>query len=301
LLAYDRGNMREKDGHLVWVDRNGAIEPLMEARRAFADVRLSPNGQQLAVLIQGPNDHVWVYDLARRTLSRLTVDWNNQSPRWTPDGKRIVFRSDRTGAYNLYWQPSDGSGAAERLTASSHEQLTGTWSPDGKVFSFVDIAATNRREIWLLTVVPERRVRPLIQTPFNNSAPRISPDGRWLAYLSDETGRNEVYVQPFPNLGARWPISTDGGSAPVWEPHGRELYYRSGGTMMAVTTQTYPSFVAAAPHPLFTRSNLDHWTFDVASDGRFIMIETGDRETSSNSITLVQNWFEELKRRVPTR
>ena len=206
---------------------SGAVEPLMEGRRAFAHVRLSPNGQQLAVTIQAPNDHVWVYDLARRTLSRLTVDWNNQFPRWTPDGKRIVFRSDRTGAYNLYWRPSDGSGPAERLTESPHEQLTGTWSPDGKVFSFVDTAPTSRREIWLLTVVPERRVRPLIQTPFNNFTPRISPDGRWLAYVSDETAGNEVYVQSFPTLRAKWQISTNGGCCPTWERHGKELYYRN--------------------------------------------------------------------------
>jgi len=300
LLAYDRGSAREKDAHLVWVDRHGAIEPLMQTRRELDDVRLSPNGQQIAVHIQGPNDHVWVYDLARRNSSRLTVDWNNQFPRWTPDGRRIVFRSDRAGAYNLYWQPSDGSSPAERLTESSHEQLPGTWSPDGKAFSFIEFAASNRREIWLLSVVPERQVRPLIQTPFNNFAPRISPDGRWLAYVSDQTGRNEVYVQPFPNLGAKWPISTDGGSAPVWEPHGRELFYQSGDRVMAVAIQTHPSFVAATPHPLFAGS-YEQGAYDVAPDGRFIMIEPGQPGASPAQITLVQNWFEELKRRVPTR
>jgi Tol biopolymer transport system component len=300
LLAYDRGNVRDRDNHLVWVDRNGAIEPLMEARRAFENVSLSPNGQQLAVTIYGPNDHVWVYDLARRTLPRLTIDWNNQFPRWTPDGKRIVFRSDRTGEFNLYWQPADGSGPAERLTESSHEQRTGTWSPDGKVFTFVDMAPTNRYEIWLLTLSPERRVRPLIQTPFNNRSPRISPDGHWLAYLSDETGRNEVYVQPFPALGAKSQISPDGGVAPTWETHGRELYYQHGGKLMAVAIQTHPTFVASAPRVLFA-GLYDEGAYDVTPDGRFIMIQRGQSEAPPAQISLVQNWFEELKRRVPTR
>jgi Tol biopolymer transport system component len=185
------------------------------------------------------------------------------------------------------------------LTESSHEQRTGTWSPDGKVFTFVDIGPTNRSEIWLLTVAPERRVRPLIQTPFNNVAPRISPDGRWLAYVSDETGRKEVYVQPFPALGAKWQISTDGAGDLRWESHGRELYYRNGGKLMAVAIRTHPTFAAAAPRLLFSGSYAGG--YDVAPDGRFIMVERGHSTASPTQITLVQNWFEELKRRVWTK
>jgi len=300
LLAYVRGNAHERRDRVVWVDRQGKIEPVMDTRRPFGGLRLSPDGQQLALSIEGPNDQVWLYDLPRRTLSRLTFGWDNMSPTWTPDGKRIVFRSNRDGVHNLYWQPSDGSGPAERLTESPHEQAGKSWSPDGKVFAFVEDDPTTKYDIWLLTVEPERRARPLIQTPFFELAPTISPDGRWLAYVSDETGRLEVYVQPFPNLGAKWQISTAGGEAPVWEPDGRELYYRNGDRLMAVGIQTQPSFVAATPQPLFAGS-YEQGAYDVAPDGRFIMIERGQPEASPAQITLVQNWFEELKRRVPAR
>ena len=299
LMAYVRGDAHERRDRVVWVDRQGRTEPAIDARRPFGGLRLSPDGQRLALSIEGPNDQVWLDDLTRHTLSRLTFGWDNMGPTWTPDGKRIVFRSNRDGPYNLYWQPSDSSGPAERLTNSPHEQSARSWSPDGKILAFVEDDPTTKYDIWLLTVEPERRVRPLIQGPFNEFMPTLSPDGRLLAYVSDETGRQEVYVQPFPNLGAKWQISTNGGFAPRWEPHERELYYQNGGKLMAVAIQTHATLVAAAPRLLFDGPYVG--MYDVARDGRFIMIEHKPSEEPSPQITLVQNWFEELKRRVPTK
>jgi serine/threonine-protein kinase len=300
LVAYVRGEVHTGHDRLVWVDRHGKVESLMDARRDFGSVRLSPDGQRLALMIGGTNEQVWLYDIARRTLSRLTFEWDNQYPTWMPDGKRVVFRSDRTGVFNLYSQQWDGSGPAERLTESPDSQFASSWTRDGNVAAFVDNGPKTGFDIWLLMVAPERRVRPLIQTPFNEFFPTFSPDGHWLAYVSDETGRQEVYIRPFPSLGAKWQISTDGGMAPVWEPqHGQELYYQNGGKLMAVAIQTHPTLVAAAPRLLFDGPYKA--LYDVGRDGRFIMIEHKPSEEPSPQITLVQNWFEELKRRVPTK
>ena len=161
-------------------------------------------------------------------------------------------------------------------------------------------APTGKYEIWLLTIAPERRLRPLIQRSHFYQSPTISPDGHWLAFVSDETGRNEIYVQPFPQLGAKWQVSNEGGRAPRWEPNqGRELYYQNGDKLMAVTIRTRPTFAAAGPRVLFT-GPYGELGYDVAADGRFIMVERGESEATTQ-INLIQNWFEELKRRAPTR
>ncbi len=297
-VAYSRGTAGPRHARPVWVDPHRKAEPLTDdARVSGGGLRLSPDGQRLAVEVEGPNDQIWIYDLARRTFSRLTTEWNNSSPKWTPDGKRITFWSDRSGTWNLYWQPADGSGPAERLTESPRKQAPGSWTPDGKTFAFTQEGLTGKYEIWLLTM-PEHRVRPLIQRPYFDQSPTISPDGRWLAFLSDETGRNEIYVQPFPQLGAKWQISTGGAFAPRWEPtHGRELYYQNGDKLMAVSIRTSPTFAAGAPRVLFT-GPYEESGYDVSKDGRFIMSE---HLPSPTDIVLIQNWFEELKTRMSAR
>jgi eukaryotic-like serine/threonine-protein kinase len=306
LLAYVPGSGRGLDRRLVWVDRQGRNEPLTDARRAFDMVRLSPDGSRLALTIGGPNDDMWLYDLSRRALTRLTSAWDNHLQAWTPDGRHIVFRSDRSVEsklrWQLYWQTPDGSGAVERLNDSANPTGSGCWSPDARVFVFSQSRNVEEgSDLWLLTGAT-RTVQPLIQTPFSARDPRFSPDGHWLAFGSNESGRPEVYVQPFPGLGAKWQISTEGGVAPVWEGHGRELFYQSGNKLMAVAIQTQPTFVAGPPHVLFDGAYVADGSndYDVAPDGRFIMIQTGQSEAPATQIALVQNWFEELKRRAPT-
>ena len=299
-LAYAAGRMEEGDATIVMVDRRGNAEPLLDARRAFFTVRLSPDGQQLALSIIGdPNDQVWLYDLTRRVLRPVTFAWDNRVWAWTPNGERIVFSSDRAGAYNLYWERPDGSGL-ERLTNGQQNQEGGSWSPDGNVLVFDDIGETTQGDISMLTLLPQRRVRPLIQTPFDEGEAVLSPDGRWLAYSSDESGGYEVYLQPFPDLDRKWQVSTDGGSMPRWEPHGRELFYRSEpGLLKVMSVAIRPGPVPVdAPRLLFEGRYGD---YTVAPDGRFIMGKLGSPRPPITEITLVQNWFEELKRRVPVR
>jgi len=209
---------------------------------------------------------------------------------------------------NIFWQRADGSGGLERLTTNEDTQISGSWSPDGQLLAFIQLfsGGTERNnEIWVLRL-SDRKTQPFLQTQSNNFVSRFSPDGHWLAYVSNESDRLEVYVQPYPGPGGRWQISTEGGREPMWNPNGRELFYRNGNKMMAVEISTKPGFSAGKPRMLFdgeyvvgpaTTSN-----YDVSPDGqRFLMVQSAEQERAApTQINVVLNWFEELKRRVPT-
>jgi Tol biopolymer transport system component len=228
----------------------------------------------------------------------------NGNPTWTPDGKWISFYSDNEGGQNLFWQLADGSGGPDRLTTSDHIQAPMSSSPDGKLLAFLDVGPATGWDIWVLRL-GDRTAQPFLQTAFSESAPRFSPDGRWLAYFSNESGRFEVYMTPYPGPGRKEPISTEGGTEPVWNPNGRELFYRSGDKMMAVDIVTQPGFAVGKPHVLFegpyVPTPLTFPNYDVSSDGqRFLMLKpTEQAQAAPTQINVVSNWFEELKQKVP--
>ncbi len=205
----------------------------------------------------------------------------------------------------LFWRWADGSGGLERLTTREYAHFPTSWSPDGQLLAFVEVNPTTGYDLWVLRL-GDHKAQPFLRTPFNESVPRFSPDGRWLAYISDESGRYEIYVQPYPGPGGKWQISTEGGTEPAWNPNGRELFYRSGDKMMAVDIATQPSFAASKPRVLFEgRYEPTPATFpnyDVSRDGqRFLMLKPSEAgEAAPTQINVVLNWFEELKRRVPT-
>jgi serine/threonine-protein kinase len=304
-LVYIPGGVQATQYRLVWVNRKGAEQPVAAPARAYVFPRLSPDGRRLAVTIQGQEVQLWLYDLSRETLTRFAFEGKfNTNPAWTPDGKRIAFNSNKEGPVNLFWQLADGTGGLERLTTSEYLHFPMSWSPNGQVLAFVEITPTTGYDIWMLGL-GDRKAQPFLRTPFNESVPMFSPDGRWLAYISNESGRWEVYVQPYPGSGGKWQISTEGGTEPVWNRNGRELFYRNGDKMMAVDIAAQPSFTAGKPRVLFA----GHYVpppgttpnYDVSPDGqRFLMVkpnETGD--ASPAQINVVLNWFEELKRLVP--
>jgi len=305
-LVYVPGSIRGAQSRLVWVSRNGAEQPWPAPARAYSHPQLSPDGRRVAVAIEEQESQVWVYDLTRETLTRLTFDGNrNYSSAWTPDGQRIAFQSNKEGASNIFWQLADGSGGLERLTRSEYTHNPISWSPDGQLLAFSEVNPDTGFDIWVLRL-RDRKAQPFLRTPSNESAPRFSPDGHWLAYVSNESGRNEIYVQPYPGPGGKWQISTEGGVEPLWNSNGRELFYRTGDKMMAVGIDTRPSFSAGKPRllfegkyqpPPFTSPN-----YDVTSDGqRFLMLKPSEAgEAAPTQINVVLNWFEELKRRVPT-
>jgi eukaryotic-like serine/threonine-protein kinase len=305
-LVYVHGGLQSAQLRLVWVSRNGAEQPLAAPAHAYLAPRLSPDGRRVAVSIMEQETQVWLYDLSRETSTRLTFEGNyNLNPAWTPDGKRIAFESNKEGTPNLFWQLADGSGGLERLTTSEYIHAPISWSPDGQLLAFFEINPTTGFDIWLLRL-GDRKAQPFLQTRFDEAVARFSPDGRWLAYTSDESGRYEIYVQPYPGPGGKWLISTEGGTEPAWNPNGRELFYRSGDKMMAVEIATQPGFAAGTPRMLFEgryeRAPVPIANYDVSRDGqRFLMLKPSESAGAApTQINVVLNWFEELKRRVPT-
>jgi len=301
VLAYRTGASGELRT-LVWVSRNGTEQPVTAPPRAYQQPRLSPGGRRVAIEIAEAQPIVWLYDLTRETLTRLTFHGDsNDLPVWTPDGKRTTVRSTQDNSLgNIYWQMADGSGGRERLTSSETQNSPSAWSPDGQLLAFTDISPSTGRDILVMNL-SDRKTQPFLHTPFVEGAPEFSPDGRWLAYVSDESGRFEVYVQPYPGPGGKWQISTDGGAEPVWNRNGREFFFRSGNKMMAVDISTQPAFSAGTPRMLFEKQYVSTPApqtfryFDVSPDGqRFLMVKPG--EQAPTQISVVLNWPADLKR-----
>jgi serine/threonine-protein kinase len=289
-----------------WMDRQGDSEIIPLPPRQYMAPSLSPDGRRLAVTtIDGPHMETWVYDLERHVLTRFTFEGSNHFNVWTPDGRRLAFSSDREGPHNIFWKATDGSGAAERLAFSDGHQDIGSWSPDGKILSFSEARPETKLDIWLLYVEEPRRAESFLQTEFDEEHPMISPDGRWIAYTSNESGRSEVYVQPFPNGGRKWQISTDGGSGPRWARNGQELFYHKGPRMMVVAVETAADFIAGRPEFLFEVDGLYDVgqggpNYDITPDGKRFVFTQPKPQPRATQINVVQNWFAELKRLVPT-
>jgi serine/threonine protein kinase/Tol biopolymer transport system component len=303
-LVYVPGNVEATERRLVWVSRSGAEQPIAIPARAFRGPRLSPNGQEVAVAIEGQETQVWLYNLSRETLTRLTFQGRtNYNPLWTRDGKRIAFTSIGPDG-GVFWQLADGSGGFEELN-----KLAGTpnsFSSDGQLLTYERGAVTGGREIGVLRL-GDRSQSSFLRSQFNQGAAQFSPDGRWLAYASDETGRFEIYLQPFPGPGGKSQISAEGGTEPAWNPNGRELFYRSGNKMMAVEIAEQPNLSAGKPKVLFTGqyqpspNPVPTANYDVSPDGqRFLMVKpSGQDQAAPTQINVVLNWFEELKQKVP--
>ncbi len=294
---------------LVWVTRVGAVEPVDPAwTGVFFSPALSPDGTRLAVGTQvtGSRD-IWVKQLDRGPSVKLTFEGvTNDNPTWTPNGGSVTFFSNRAGGRDLWTKRADGSGQAVLELDRERNVNHAVWSTDeewliyrtGNLFPGAGD---------ILAIRPGQDTVPveLVATEFGEMQPTLSPDGRWLAYTSNETGRDEIYVVPFPNAGdAKWVVSTSGGIEPVWSHSGSELFYRNGvGEMVTVPVETEPTFSPGQSEVLFSaaefRSDVLDPQYDVALDGeRFIMIRQAG-EGEAGSLILVQNFFEELKRLVP--
>ncbi len=295
-LLYVAGKPVSQEAALSWVDRSGRTSRLAVAPAAYQGLSISPDGRRAALNIDGANANVWILNLDRTTVTRLTHEWNNSGALWTPDGTRVTFASARGGVRTLFWQRVDGQGEAEPVFPSGQfaAQVTqaSSWTRDGRTAIFDARSSRTGLDLWVVGLDGDRTPKPLMQTSFNEMQPAVSPDGRWLAYVSNETGRSEVYVQPFPGPGSKTRISTDGGLRPVWARSGLELFYRNGDAMMAVKIETSPSFSPGRPQLLFRKAST--FPYDVASDGRFLMIETLPSETAARPVTVVLNWLQEL-------
>jgi serine/threonine protein kinase len=305
LLIYATGGIvPDQKNSLVWVNQRGTEHPVTALQFAFFGPRLSPDGQRIAYVTTGQQRQVWVYDLGRGTNSRLTGGGMTDNPIWTPDGKRILFPWLKSLVTNLFWQPYDGSSSMERLTTSDCHQRPGSWSSDGKTVAFVEVQSDATFDIALLDT-RSGRVTPFLNSQYSEMYPEFSPDGRWMAYTSDESNRQEVYVRPFPGPGMKQQVSSEGGVEPLWTRNGKQLFYRWQDQVWVVDVRTDDGFATSKPRLLFEKSGYIHAApirgYDLSLDGqRFLMVKLEQRKPQPvTEMILVQNWFEELKRVVP--
>ena len=298
---------------LVWVDREGREEPLAAERRNYGGLRLSPDGQQAAIVVfEQDNADIVVYDLVRDTPTWLTFDpAGDNFPVWTLDGERVAFSSGRGGGpFNVWWKAADGTGEAERLSTSPNLQFPTSWAGEGQTLVVYTTRPETAGDVGIVSMEGGQAEELLIEEPFVQTYPDVSRDGRWIAYGSSESGQVEVYVRPFPNVDqGKWQISRDGGGVPLWGPDGRELFYRGvDGEMMVVSIDVEPTFNPGNPALVFEAGHLLPTSgiaraFDISPDGqRFLMITQSspeDSTTAASQINVVLNWHEELLERVP--
>jgi len=301
--------LERRDGSIELVDADWAISPSPLAGGGLA---ISPDGLFLAVAQADVTTDLWVKRLPTGPLSRLTFDGEfNVRPVWAPGGRDLIYASNRSGRFALWRKRADGSGSAEILVEDELDVIEGLWSPDGTwlVYSTIDLADFDQN-IYAIRPGVDSVPRPLVVTDFQESGPTISPDGRWLAYRSNESGINEVYVRPFPDTdGGRWQVSRAGGSEPLWSHSGRELFYIDGtGGLVAVTVVADPSFSTGQETTLYDGSN-PRWIdpsyryYDVtADDQRFVVVRTAGLAggTSQSQVVIIDNWFEELREKMRT-
>ncbi|MDA2912837.1 serine/threonine-protein kinase [Acidobacteriia bacterium AH_259_A11_L15] len=310
LLAYAPGVHAEM-GTFMWLDRKGNTQPLGLPPGIFEGFSLSPDGRTVAIPIQdGTNIDIWLFDILRGTPTRFTFDGLSYRPIWTPDGKKVVFTSQRDGVENIFWKPADGSSEAEQLTENKEPTIPASLSPDGKVLAFTVESPETTADIFLIPFESENpsgaapaKPIPFLQTPFLEIFPVFSPDGRWIAYTSDESGRWEIYVRPYPGHGGRARISTEGGEEPIWSRDGRKLFYRYGSRWYVVDLDLGAEFRAGTPRLLFEGPyiNVFGYSYDVSPDGeRFLVIEGAEQEKTLTELVVLTNWFDELRRRVPS-
>jgi Tol biopolymer transport system component len=308
-LAYQTG--LSVPSQLRWFDRGGKQLGVLGEPGLEGFVTLSPDGSRVAVTSFDWNSSdidVWVYDVARASRTRFTYDAANAefAPVWSPDGQRIVFGSTRQGVVDMYVKSTLGAGAEELLFSSDQAEQPTNWSPDGRFLAFMSSAKEvaifgipSSADVRVLPLFGDRTPVAFLQTRFAEAQAHFSPDGRWLAYVSTESGRAEVYVAPFPGPGGKVPISTAGGTQPRWRRDGAEVFYVAGNRLMAAAVNGQrATFEVGAARPLFEirpRTGLGPF-YDVSADGQRFLVNTMVDQGTSTPITLVVNWPALLKK-----
>jgi len=317
-LVYLPGQSTSAGVPIHWMNREGKTTPLRATPANWLNLQFAPDGRRLALQIDDGQNDVWVYEWAGDTLTRLTFDpAADTKPVWTSDSRRIVFASDRAdkSTPNLYWQRADGTGDAQRLTESKNPQVPASWHPSGKFLAFEEINPQTGFDLMILPMEGDEasgwkpgKPTVFLNGPFYEREPMFSPDGRWLAYWSNETGRQEVYVRPFPGPGSGWQISTGGGTYPTWSRTRHELFYGTPSTqiMVAAFTVEGDSFRAEKPRlwsdGRFVVRGLNRM-FDLHPDGERFALAPATQTSGSakqDHVTFIFNFFDELRRLAPT-
>ena len=309
-LTYVEGRAddpRDAAQPLLWVDRRGVEQVLSGDPQRYAKPRLSPDGHTLFVEVAEPESAVWSYNMDRGTLTRVTYGGVSYGPIPSPDGKLLAYQATRDGVAGAMVSQVDGNGE-QRLTSTKRLHVPTSWTADGSAVVITAGAESGYLEVWLIPVTGDHTPQTLVQGPFNAGGARCSPDGHWLAYVADESGRNEIYLRPYPQAGPRIQISAEGGTSPVWSRNGRELFFRNGDQILAVSMTAGAQVVAGKPQVLFSKLIPEDASgpaydiiadFDVSADGQhFVMPRYSAEARNPPGSIVILNWREELKRKM---
>jgi serine/threonine protein kinase/dipeptidyl aminopeptidase/acylaminoacyl peptidase len=292
LLYIPRGIESYSVSKIKWIDFQGRTTPLVDTVNSYWAAELSPDGEKLALHVQAANDDIWVYHIGRKSLTRLTFGGGNSGfPVWSADGKYVIYAAERGMANNIYRKAWDGSGGEERLTNTGKTQYPRSLSPDGKTLAFVQDG-----DIWMLDMGGGGKSSAFLETPSKEYNPVFSPDGSYLAYESNESGRSEVYIASYPSKSGKWQISSGGGTNPIWDPSGKVLYFAQGTSIQAVDIRAGGAFDFSAPRKVLDLPPEGSALTGISRDGkRFAMVTLPYAELNTSEVTLVTEWFQELK------
>ena len=295
-LIYVPGTSTEIDERLQWLDVSGRLEPVPLPAAPFGAVDIAPDLKQLAMTLEtDAGVDLWVGDLQRGAVTRLSTDGRSVSPAWRPDGLEIAFAYSKAGPFNLFTRPAYVDGAPQPLLESEWNQVPTSWSPDGRRLAFTEFHPLTGADIWTLDVVTRTR-QQVVRTLFDESHARFSPDGKWLAYMTNESGRWDVFIRPAEGVGPRIQVSTDGGASPAWSVDGRTLYFSANGRAAAAAIHTDGGLSVSTPLLIPTREDLQPATARAAADR--VLVRQGGIVPARRELRVVLEWFTELTRLV---
>jgi len=276
------------------MDRKGKATNITEEVRPYAFPAISPDGRRIAVTLESSTFDVWVYDLARDTLTKVSFGSDDYRPHWSPDGKMLAYDSSKSGYQQVYVKHDIGQSSEEVVTDGPEGKALYDWTPEGREVIF---GRQNKDAGWDIYAAPiqgDHTPRPLVERPFNQTEARVSPDGKWLAYVSEESGQSEVFVQAMNDPGTRVQISRDTGSSPRWARSSDELLYSSKDRLMSVRFAPGGALNPSKPIVLF-EDKRDWSGYDVARDGRFLVAREAEEKGTATQINVVLDWFDEIK------
>lgn len=300
-LLYVPGGVLEDKRSLVWVDRRGNEQLVVPTQRPYSAPAISPDGRTVAVTLETATFDIWQLDVERDSLGRVSFGGDDSEPIWTPDGTRIIWSSSRSGHNNLYWAASDNSSGEQRLTNSDHDQYANTISPDGRVIGVTErVGDQNGNDIVIVPLSGDHKSQSVVSSRFNEGSAQFSPDGKWMTYTSNESGRREAYLRPFPGPGGKWQISVGGADGAGFAHSGREVIYRHGPKFFTVPVETRPAVRIGRPQLLFEKQHHEGG-WDLAKDDQRLILVRDETPPTTNQMQIVLNWFSELERRVRAR
>jgi eukaryotic-like serine/threonine-protein kinase len=293
-LVFQPGTFSARERNLVWMDRSGKATNITDEVKPYSSPAISPDGRRIALTLEGSSYDVWVYDLERGTLTKATFGADDYSPKWSPDGKMLVYRSSKSGTIQVYVKHSFVQGDEIVVTDGPEFKEAYGWTPDGREVIFGRENKDKGWDMYAAAVDGDHKPRPLVVGPYKKGQASLSPDGKWLAYVSDESGQGEIFVQATSDPNIRAQISLEGGTVPRWARSGNELVFLAKDGVMSVKFAPGNTLNPGKPVKLFQDKRI--WSgYDLAADGRFVVAVDADEKGSANHINVVLHWFEELK------